>query len=107
MRERGLVALEAAGMAVTALASQAVIRGLLDRDTALLWGLLGRVPGGSAGSMVLLGLVALLSVVAGGWAHIRRESAVERAGGYGAVCGQETVRTGVGPRARSSARPRR
>ncbi|MBV7242355.1 hypothetical protein [Streptomyces sp. MW-W600-10] len=107
MRERGLVALEAAGMAVTALASQAVIRGLLDRDTELLWGLLGRVPGGSAGPMLLLGLVALLSVVAGGWAHIRRESAVERAGGHGAVCGRETVRTGAGPRPRCSARPRR
>ncbi|BFP57550.1 hypothetical protein SCMC78_73570 [Streptomyces sp. CMC78] len=107
MRERGLVALEAAGMAVTALASQAVIRGLLDRDTALLWGLLGRAPGGSASSMVLLGLVVLLSVAVGGWAHIRRESAVERAGGYGTVCGREAVRTGAEQRARSSAPPRR
>ncbi|NEB39485.1 hypothetical protein [Streptomyces sp. SID14515] len=106
MRERGLVVLEAAGMVVTALASQAVIRGLPDRDAELLWGLLGRVPGGSAGPMVLLGLVALLSVVCGGWAHIRRESAVERAGGYGVVRGRETVRTGPGGRARSSASPR-
>ncbi|MFJ6615066.1 hypothetical protein ACIQPT_32880 [Streptomyces sp. NPDC091289] len=106
MRERGLVAIEAAGMVMTALASQAVIRGLLDRDAELLWGLIGRFPGGSAGRMVFLGIVALLSVVSGGWAHIRRESAVERAGGCGGVRGREAVRTDPGGRARSSVPPR-
>lgn len=107
MRERGLVTIEAAGMVMTALASQSVIRGLLDRDAEPLWGLLGWVPGGSGGRTVLLGLVALLSVVAGGWAHIRREPALEQAGRHGVVRSRETVRTGPGRRAHSSAPPRR
>ncbi|MEV8314994.1 hypothetical protein AB0Q95_12530 [Streptomyces sp. NPDC059900] len=73
MRKAGFAALEAAGMAVTALAAQAVIRGLLDRDTELLWGTVHRAPGGRTGQLVLLGFIALLAAVSGGWAHIRRE----------------------------------
>ncbi|MFI1225041.1 MULTISPECIES: hypothetical protein [unclassified Streptomyces] len=108
MRERGLVVLEAGGMVLTVLASQALIRGLLDRDAEPLWGLVGWVPGGPAGRMGLLGLVALLSVVSGGWAHIRRESAIERTGGHDRVVrGRDTSRTGPEQRAPSSAPPRR
>ncbi|MGW5861675.1 hypothetical protein ACWFRJ_05805 [Streptomyces sp. NPDC055239] len=75
MRKAGLTALEAVGMAMTALAAQAVIRGLLDQDTEVLWGGFGWVPGGRTGQLVLLGFIALIAVVSGGWAHTRRETA--------------------------------
>ncbi|MFF1695410.1 hypothetical protein ACFVXC_17520 [Streptomyces sp. NPDC058257] len=71
----GLTALEAVGMAMTALASQTVIRGLLDQDTELLWGAFDRVPGGRTGQLVLLGFIALVAAASGGWAHTRRETA--------------------------------
>lgn len=74
MRKAGLTAMEAAGLATTALAAQAVIRGLLDQDTGLLWGVVDWVPGGRTGQLVLLGCIALIATVSGGWAHTRRES---------------------------------
>ncbi|MFH8484970.1 hypothetical protein [Streptomyces longisporoflavus] len=74
MRKAGFAALEAVGMTFTALSAQAVIRGLLDHDTELLWGLVDRVPGGRTGQMVLLGFIALVAAVSGGWAHTRREA---------------------------------
>lgn len=85
MRRGGLRALEAGGMAITALAAQTVIRGLLDQDSELLWGIFDWVPGGSTGQMVLLGFIALLAVASGGWAHTRRAPDAERAGVPGAV----------------------
>ncbi|MGW6056728.1 hypothetical protein [Streptomyces sp. NPDC055189] len=74
MRKAGFPALEAGGMAITALAAQAVIRGLLRQDTELLWGMVGWVPGGRTNQLVLLGCLALVAAVCGGWAHTRRES---------------------------------
>ncbi|MEU6676364.1 hypothetical protein [Streptomyces sp. NPDC046925] len=73
MGKAGFAALEAAGLAITALAAQAVIRGLLDQDTELLWGTVSRAPGGHTGQLVLLGFIALVAAVSGGWAHVRRE----------------------------------
>lgn len=73
MRKGGFTAVEAVGMVITALASQAMIRGLLDPDTELWWGILGWVPGGTAGQMAFLALIALVAVVSGGWAHLRQE----------------------------------
>ncbi|GGV26288.1 hypothetical protein GCM10010277_07790 [Streptomyces longisporoflavus] len=102
MRKAGFAALEAVGMATTALAAQAVIRGLLDHDTELLWGLADRVPGGRTGQMVLLGFIALLAAVSGGWAHTRREAHAPHRGdaqGPGAGRRPEPLRDdGLAPR---------
>ncbi|WP_344316018.1 hypothetical protein [Streptomyces javensis] len=80
LRKGGYAALEAVGMVITALAAQAVIRGVLNPDAEPLWGILDRVPGGLTGQMILLGLIALIAMVAGGWAHTRKEPATQRAG---------------------------
>ncbi|GAA1675447.1 hypothetical protein [Streptomyces yatensis] len=72
MRKGGYAALEAVGLVITALAAQTVIRGLLDRDSEVLWGILDWVPGGFTGRLILLGCIALLGTVAGGWAHTRQ-----------------------------------
>lgn len=90
MRKGCFTALEAAGMVITAVAAQAVIRGLLDQDSELLWGIFNWVPGGSTGRMILLGFIALVAVVSGGWAHTRREPATGRAGNSGGIRGRET-----------------
>ncbi|WP_436760029.1 hypothetical protein [Streptosporangium sp. V21-05] len=91
MRKGGFAALEAAGMVITALSAQAVIHGLLDQDSELLRGLLDRVPGGLTGRLIFLGLVALVAMTAGGWAHVRREPDAERAGDSGGIRGRETA----------------
>ncbi|MCQ8188170.1 hypothetical protein [Streptomyces rugosispiralis] len=70
-------------MVITALAAQAVIRGLLNPDSEPLWGIVDGVPGGLTGRLVLLGLIALVTVVLGGWAHTRKEPDTEQAGGPG------------------------
>ncbi|MFD8094039.1 hypothetical protein [Streptomyces malaysiensis] len=80
MREGGLAALEAVGMVITALAGQAVIHGLLDQDSEPLWGIFSGVPGGLAGQLVLLGFIALVAMVSGGWAHTRRGPTGHRPG---------------------------
>lgn len=82
MRKGGYMALEAAGMVTTALAAQAMIRGLLDHDSEPLWGILNGVDG-LTDQMILLGSIALVAVVLGGWAHTRQESTTERAGHSG------------------------
>ncbi|MER5645621.1 hypothetical protein [Streptosporangium sp. NPDC002524] len=89
MREGARAVLEAAGMLITALSAQAMIRGLLDRDSEPLWGVFAWVPGGLAGQLVLLGFVALVAVVSGGWARTRREPDAERAGDSGRARGRE------------------
>lgn len=80
MSEGGCMALEAVGMVITALASQAVIRGFLNQRSEPLRGILNGVPGGLTGQMLLLGLIALVGMVLGGWAHMRQEPATGRAG---------------------------
>ncbi|MFD8509922.1 hypothetical protein ACFV27_02065 [Streptomyces antimycoticus] len=80
MREGGYTALEAAGLVIAALAAQTVIRGLLDRDSEVLWGILNWVPGGHTGRLILLGCIALVGMVAGGWAHTRQRPNTGRAG---------------------------
>ncbi|MEV6130268.1 hypothetical protein AB0M05_26055 [Streptomyces violaceusniger] len=72
MRKGGYMALEAVGLVITALAAQTVIRGLLDRDSEVLWGIVDWVPGGLTGRLILLGFIALVGMVAGGWAHTRQ-----------------------------------
>ncbi|MCG0284439.1 hypothetical protein [Streptomyces sp. PSAA01] len=74
MRKGGHVALEAVGLVITALAAQTVIRGLLDRDSAVLWGILDWAPGGLTGRLILLGCVALVGMVVGGWAHTHQRT---------------------------------
>lgn len=71
MNKGGCIALEAAGMVITALSAQAVVRGLLDQDSEPLWGLLAGAPGGHTGQLVLLGCTGLAGAVCGGWAHTR------------------------------------
>ncbi|QIK10860.1 hypothetical protein G7Z12_37195 [Streptomyces sp. ID38640] len=78
-------------MAITALAAPAVIRGLLDQDSELLWGISNWVPGGLAGRMALLGFIALVAMVSGGWAHTRREPDTERASDSGGIRSRETA----------------
>ncbi|BBJ44124.1 hypothetical protein SSPO_068420 [Streptomyces antimycoticus] len=80
MRKGGYVALEAAGLVITALAAQTMIRGLLDRDSEVLWSILDWVPGGLTGRLILLGCIALVGMVAGGWAHTRQRPNTWRAG---------------------------
>ncbi|MER8069096.1 hypothetical protein ABTZ59_12465 [Streptomyces sp. NPDC094034] len=87
MRRGGLGALEAVGMVITALAAQTVIRGLLDQDSELLWGVFNWVPGGPVGRLILLGVIALVAMVSGGWAHTRRARDAERASDPGAFRG--------------------
>ncbi|MFD7285435.1 hypothetical protein [Streptomyces sp. NPDC059863] len=41
--------------------------------------------GGLTGQMILLGVIALLAMVSGGWAHIRRAPDAERASESGAT----------------------
>ncbi|MFE3249334.1 hypothetical protein [Streptomyces sp. NPDC059209] len=89
MREAGLTALEALGMVIMTLAAQTVILGLLDPDSELVWGIFNQVPGGRTGQMILLGLVALVAAVAGGWAHTRRAQDTGRAGGSGDIRSRE------------------
>lgn len=91
MRKGGFAALEAVGMVITALAAQAVIHGLLDQDSEPLWGVFNGVPGGLAGRLVLLGFIALIAMVSGGWAHIRRGPDTGRVGDSGGVRGRETA----------------
>ncbi|AEM86852.1 hypothetical protein [Streptomyces violaceusniger] len=79
MRRGGYVALEAAGLVITALAAQTVIRGVLDRSEVL-WGILNWVPGGLTGQLIALGCIALVGMVAGGWAHTRQRPNIGRAG---------------------------
>jgi hypothetical protein len=85
MRKGGYVALEAIGMVITALSAQAVIRGLLGRDSELLWGVFNGVPGGLTGRMILLGVIALVAMVSGGWAHTRKKPDAEQAGSPGRI----------------------
>ncbi|MGP3941656.1 hypothetical protein [Streptomyces sp. 6N106] len=80
MRKGGYVALEAVGLVITALAAQTVIRGLLDRDSEVLWSILDWVPGSLTGRLILLGCIALVGMVAGGWAHTRQRPNTGRAG---------------------------
>lgn len=74
MGKGGFAALEAVGMVITALAVQTVIRGPLDQDSELLWGIFNWVPGGLGGQVILLGFIALVAMMSGGWADIRRET---------------------------------
>ncbi|MFE3143917.1 hypothetical protein [Streptomyces scopuliridis] len=85
MREGGFGALEAVGMVITALAAQAVIHGLLNRDSELLWGIFDWVPGGLAGRVTLLGSIALVAMVLGGWAHTHRQPDTGRPGDSGEI----------------------
>lgn len=71
MRAGALTALEAVGLVITALTAQAVIRGLLDPESELLWGAFEQVPGGRGGHLVLLGSIALVATLSVGWAHTR------------------------------------
>lgn len=89
MRGGGYVALEVVGLVITALAAQTVIRGLLDQDSEVLWGIVNWVPGGRTGRLVLLGFIALVGMVAGGWAHTRQkpDAGRGRAGSSGGVGG--------------------
>ncbi|MFE2181715.1 hypothetical protein [Streptomyces sp. NPDC059455] len=91
MRKGGYAALEAVGMVITALAAQGVIHGLLNPDTEPLWGIVNGVPGGLTGQMILLGSIALVAMVLGGWAHTRKEPTTERAGNSGGTRGRGTV----------------
>ncbi|MGY0066961.1 hypothetical protein ACWZEH_09020 [Streptomyces sp. QTS137] len=91
MRKGGYTALEAVGMVITALAAQGMIRALLNQGSEPLWGILNRVPGGPTGRMVLLGFIALVALVSGGWAHTRRAPDTERAGGSGGIRSRETA----------------
>lgn len=90
MRKGGYVALEAVGLVITALAAQTVIRGLLDQDSEVLWGIVNWVPGGRTGRLILLGFIALVGMVAGGWAHTRQRlnTGRGRAGNSGGVRGR-------------------
>lgn len=74
MRRGGYAALEAGGLVIAALSAQAMIRGLFDQDSEPLGGVLDGVPGGLAGRLTLLGIIALAGTASGGWAHIRQES---------------------------------
>ncbi|WP_344273079.1 hypothetical protein [Streptomyces hebeiensis] len=91
MRKGGYMALEAAGMVTTALAAQAMIRGLLDHDSEPLWGILNGVTDGLTDQMIILGSIALVAVVLGGWAHTRQESTTERAGHSGEIRSRGTT----------------
>ncbi len=73
MRSGGYVAVEAVGLVITALAAQTVIRDVLDQDSEVLWGIVNWAPGGRTGQLILLGGVALVAMVVGGWAHTRRK----------------------------------
>ncbi|GGU90752.1 hypothetical protein GCM10010182_01760 [Actinomadura cremea] len=75
MSKGGCAALEAGGMVIAALSAQAMIRGLFSQDSEPLGGVLNGVPGGLAGRLTLLGLIALAGTASGGWAHIRQEPA--------------------------------
>ncbi|WP_205660598.1 hypothetical protein [Amycolatopsis antarctica] len=90
MRKGGYQAIEAAGMVVTALSAQAVIRGFFNRDSEPLWGVVNWVAGGVTGQLVLLGVIAIVAMLAGGWAHTRPEPATERTGGSGQNHGRRT-----------------
>ncbi|AGP56681.1 hypothetical protein M271_25990 [Streptomyces rapamycinicus NRRL 5491] len=85
MRKGGYVALEAVGMVITVLAAQAMIRALLNPDSEPLWGILNGVPGGLTGQMIVLGFIALVAMVSGGWAHTRKEPTAERPGNSGGI----------------------
>jgi hypothetical protein len=85
MRKGGYTALEAAGMVITALSAQAVIRGLLNPDSEPLWGIVNWVPGGFTGQMILLGSIALVAMVSGAWAHTRWKPDTEQAGNPGRI----------------------
>lgn len=102
MRKGGCTALEAVGMVVTALAAQGMIRALLNQGSSEpLWGVLDRAPGGLTGRMILLGLIALVATVAGGWAHTRKEPTTkepatkepttERTGGSAGIHDREAI----------------
>ncbi|MEU2721014.1 hypothetical protein ACFW4X_05195 [Streptomyces smyrnaeus] len=78
MGRGGYLALEACGMVLAALATPTAIHGVLDRESEQWWGLLDQVPGGLAGRTVLLGLVAVLGIAYGGWAHLRLQSGTGR-----------------------------
>ncbi|KPC84768.1 MULTISPECIES: hypothetical protein [Streptomyces] len=85
MRKGGCTALEAVGMVITALAAQGMIRALLNQGSEPLWGILNQVPGGLTSQMILLGLIALVATVSGGWAHTRKEPTTGRAGDLGGI----------------------
>ncbi|MER5219256.1 hypothetical protein [Streptomyces flaveus] len=91
MRKGGYTALEAVGMVITALAAQAVIRGLLNPDSEPLWGILNGLPGGHTGQMILLGSIALVAMALGGWAHTRQKPDTDRAGARGRIRGRGTT----------------
>jgi hypothetical protein len=91
MRKGGYMALEATGMVITALSAQAVIRGLFNQDSEPLWGIFTWVSGGLTGQMILLGFIALVGAISGGWAHTRQKPATERAGNPGGIHGREAA----------------
>ncbi|MFJ8884076.1 hypothetical protein ACIRJR_11770 [Streptomyces sp. NPDC102402] len=92
MRKGGYTALEAVGMVITALAAPGMIRALLDHGSSEpLWGILDRAPGGLTGQTILLGLIALVATVAGGWAHTRKEPTTKRTGGLAGIRDRETI----------------
>ncbi|MEV6908934.1 hypothetical protein [Amycolatopsis sp. NPDC051071] len=78
MGKGGYQALETAGLVITGFCAQAVIRGLFNRDTELLWGAVAWAPGGFTGQLVLLGCIALVGLVLTGWAHARRKPAEDQ-----------------------------
>ncbi|WP_033288769.1 hypothetical protein [Amycolatopsis jejuensis] len=67
-------AVQAAGMVITIVSAQAVIRSFFDRDDAQLWGIFGWVPGGWAGQLVVLLVLALAGMGLAGWAFDRAKT---------------------------------
>ncbi|MBP2066195.1 hypothetical protein [Streptomyces iranensis] len=85
MRKGGYVALEAEGVVITVLVTQAMIRALLNPGSEPLWGALDGVAGGLTGQLILLGFIALVAMVSGGWARTRKEPTTEQAGNSGGI----------------------
>lgn len=91
MRKGGRATVETVGLVVMALSAQAMIHGLLDQDSELLWGIFDWIPGGLTGRLVFFGLIALVAMMFAAWAHTRREPDAERAGDPREVRGRETA----------------
>ncbi|WP_097968418.1 hypothetical protein [Streptomyces sp. or20] len=72
------LAMEASGMVLPALATPVAIHGVLDGKAEQGWWLLDQVPGGLVGQTVLLGLVAILGIAYGGWAHLQLQPSTEQ-----------------------------
>lgn len=73
----GYLALQILGMVMVVVTAQAAIRSLFNHTATQLWGVFDWVPGGWAGRLVALVLVAAVGVVLAGWAHDRAKRTQE------------------------------